>query len=116
MSKRSRQFFDGLVDRVGATIAGRRTYDDSEGWGAELPFDWPYFIVTHHVPENAADLPFTFVTEGVEHAVQLAKKAAGDKDVSVMGGDIARQCLTVYSSSAATWSRSLTSRNRCAWR
>ena len=94
MSKRSRQFFDGLVDRLGATIAGRRTYDDSDGWGGELPFDWPYFIVTHHVPENAADLPFTFVTDGVKHAVELAKKAAGDKDVSVMGGDIVRQCLT----------------------
>lgn len=94
MSKRSRQFFDGLVDRLGATIAGRRTYDDADGWGGKRPFDWPYFIVTHHVPPNAVALPFTFVTEGVEQAVKLAKAAAGDKDVSVMGGNIARQCLT----------------------
>lgn len=94
MSKRSRQFFDGLVDRVGATVAGRRTYDDANGWDGALPFDWPYFIVTHRPPDNASELPFTFVTRGVEYALKMAKEAAGDKDVSVMGGCVSRQCLT----------------------
>ncbi len=93
LSESSREVFDGLVDRLGATIAGRRTYDDSDGWGGKLPFEWPFFIVTHHLPENAAEVPFTFVTDGVERAVELAQAAAGDKDVSVMGGDIVRQCL-----------------------
>ena len=95
LSEASRQYFDESVDRVGATIAGRRTYEDSGRWGGELPFDWPFFIVTHRPPDDADDVPFTFVTEGVELAVELAKETAGDKNVTVMGGDIARQCLTV---------------------
>ncbi len=93
LSETSREVFDELVDHLGATIAGRRTYDDSDGWGGNLPFDWPFFIVTHHVPREAAELPFTFVTDGVERAVEQAKAAAGDNDVSVMGGDIVRQCI-----------------------
>jgi len=94
LSEASRQYFDESVDRVGATIAGRRTYEDSGRWGGELPFDWPFFIVTHRPPDDADDVPFTFVTEGVELAVELAKETAGDKNVTVMGGEIARQCLT----------------------
>jgi dihydrofolate reductase len=39
-------------------------------------------------------VPFAFVTEGVEHAVELAKAAAGEKNVTLMGGDIVRQALT----------------------
>ena len=94
LSETSLEWFDGLIDRLGATIAGRRTYDDSDGWGGELPFDWPYFIVTHELPDDAEELPFTFVTEGVERAVELAKAAAGDKDVSLMGGDMVGQVLS----------------------
>jgi dihydrofolate reductase len=93
LSTESREWFDSAVDRVGATVAGRRTYEDSGRWGGELPFDWPFFIVTHRPPEDADAVPFTFVTEGVERAVELAKEAAGQKNVTVMGGDMTRQCL-----------------------
>jgi dihydrofolate reductase len=93
LSENSRMVFDQLVDRIGATVAGRRTYEDSAGWGGRLPFDWPFFVVTHEAPRNAAVVPFEFIDDGVERAVELAKEAAGDKDVSVMGGDIIRQCL-----------------------
>jgi dihydrofolate reductase len=93
LSEPSRDLLDGGIDRLGATIAGRRTYEDSGRWGGQLPFDWPFFIVTHHAPEGAEDVPFTFVTDGVERAIERAKAAAGDRDVSVMGGDIVRQCL-----------------------
>jgi dihydrofolate reductase len=93
MSEASRDVFDRLMDSVGATVVGRRTYDDSGGWGGQLPFDWPFFVVTHERPENAANVPFEFVTEGVERAVELARAAAGDKDVSVGAGDVVRQCL-----------------------
>ena len=37
--------------------------------------------------------PFTFVTDGVESAVEKAKKAAGDKNVDLIGASIAQQCL-----------------------
>ena len=37
---------------------------------------------------------YTFVTDGIESALQQAKAAAGDKDVSVMGGaSIGRQYI-----------------------
>jgi dihydrofolate reductase len=94
LSEASRAYFDEAVDRVGATVAGRRTYEDSGRWGGALPFDWPFFIVTHRPPDDADKVPFAFVTEGVEHAVELAKAAAGEKNVTLMGGDIVRQALT----------------------
>jgi dihydrofolate reductase len=59
----------------------------------------PIFVVTHHPPEQAATgendrLRFTFVTDGVEAAVAQATAAAGDKDVTVIGGaSIAQQLL-----------------------
>jgi dihydrofolate reductase len=41
-------------------------------------------------------LTFTFVTEGVESAVQQAKVAAGDKNVSILGASIDQQCLKAH--------------------
>ncbi len=53
------------------------------------------FIVTHRIPQEWAHAgsPFTFVTEGVESAIMLAQKAAGDKVVNVGGTTIVQQCL-----------------------
>ena len=93
-SDMSREVLDDLVARIGATVVGRNTYDASGGWGGRLPYDWPFFVVTHRPPENAAELPFVFVTEGLERAIELAKEAAGDADVSVMGGDVTQQALS----------------------
>jgi dihydrofolate reductase len=93
LSEPSRDWFDSGVDRAGATVVGRTTYDNSGGWGGQLPFDWPFFVVTHDPPGDADELPFEFVTEGVESAVELAREAAGDKNVTVMGGDMTRQAL-----------------------
>jgi dihydrofolate reductase len=52
-------------------------------------------VLTHRPPEDrpAADENFVFVTEGIETAVAKAKEIAGDKNVGVNGGQIARQCL-----------------------
>jgi dihydrofolate reductase len=76
-------------------VAGRRTYDVSGGWGGQPPYLIPYFIVSHDVPSEMAgeDAPFTFVTEGVEAAVERAKAAAGDKKVSVAGADVPQQAI-----------------------
>jgi dihydrofolate reductase len=94
LSDESREVFDALVTRIGAVVVGRNTYDAASGWGGTPPFDWPFFVVTHHPPENADELPFVFVTEGLERAIALAKEAAGGRDVSVMGGDTTRQALS----------------------
>jgi dihydrofolate reductase len=94
LSDESREVFDTLLTRIGAAVVGRNTYDTACGWGGTPPFDWPFFVVTHHPPENADELPFVFVTEGLERAIGLAKEAAGGRDVSVMGGDMTRQALS----------------------
>jgi dihydrofolate reductase len=44
--------------------------------------------------EQRLGLSFTFVTEGLESAINQARQAAGSKDVFVMGGgDTVRQCV-----------------------
>jgi len=59
--------------------------------------DVPVVVVTHKVPTDwvAAHpgAPFSFVTDGVAAAVARASELAGDRDVTVSGGTIARQCL-----------------------
>jgi dihydrofolate reductase len=96
MSATSAAFFDEFAGKHGAVITGRRTYDIADAWGGSGPFPGaPLFVVTHHVPDTipAGDPPYTFVTDGIEHAVELAKAAAGAKDVSVMGASMVQQCL-----------------------
>ena len=61
-----------------------------------LPFRMPVFVVTHHARETLTKgtTTFTFVTDGVEAAVEQARSAAGDKDISVGGGaSVIQQCL-----------------------
>jgi dihydrofolate reductase len=68
-----------------------------EPWGDPPPFGMPVFIVTH---EEREPLPmqggttYTFVTDGIEAALDLARAAAGDKDVGIWGGaNIIREYL-----------------------
>jgi dihydrofolate reductase len=89
--ERDRQVIDDGVAGVGAVICGRRTYDDSvPWWGANGPTGEarvPVFVVTHSVPNGVPEEGvYTFVTDGIEQALEQAKAAAGDKYVTVMGG------------------------------
>ncbi|QIN77619.1 hypothetical protein GBA65_02865 [Rubrobacter marinus] len=81
--------------RMGAFVTGRRTFDLANGWGGNPPLDVPTFVVTHTVPEEWVyeGSPFTFVTDGVESAVEKARAVAGDGDVAVGAASIAQQCL-----------------------
>ena len=81
---------DGIAS-IGAVIAGRRTYDDSVPWwgadGPTGPARVPVFVVSHSVPDETPDGGvYTFVTGGIESALDQARARAGDKDVTVMGG------------------------------
>ncbi|QIN85290.1 hypothetical protein GBA63_19935 [Rubrobacter tropicus] len=80
---------------MGAFVTGRRTFDIANGWGGRPPLGVPTFVVTHTVPEEWAGegSPFTFVTDGVEGAVEQAKRAAGDRGVAVGAASIAQQCI-----------------------
>jgi dihydrofolate reductase len=86
---------DELTHSTGAMVSGRRTFDISNGWGGEHPYGVPCFVVTHEIPEAWADQAdtVTFVTDGVEHAIMMAKDAAGGKNVAAGGATIARHCL-----------------------
>ena len=89
--ERNRELLTEAVDAVGAIIAGRGTYDLSVPWwgadGPTGPARVPVFVLTHAEPEDAPEGGvYTFVTDGIESALEQAKAAAGEKDVAVMGG------------------------------
>jgi dihydrofolate reductase len=81
--------------KMGAFVTGRRTFDIANGWGGRPPLGVPTFVVTHTVPQEWVyeGSPFTFVTEGVESAVEQAKAVAGDKNVAVGNASIVQQCI-----------------------
>jgi len=95
----NRTYLEKAIGRLGAVIAGRRTYDTSvPWWGADGPSGdarRSVFVVTHAAPaESPAGGVYQFVTDGIESALARAQAAAGDKDVTVMGGaDLGRQYL-----------------------
>jgi dihydrofolate reductase len=97
VSPESAAHLQELYPRFGALVSGRRTFDLTDGWGGRHPADVPVVVVTHNVPEEwierHPDAPFTFVTEGVERAVELAREAASEKLVGVGAASIAQQCL-----------------------
>ena len=71
----------------------------AKGDFTDYEFQVPIFVLTHHVPEKVAKgenerLTFTFVTDGIESAIQKVKAAAGGKHVMVIGGaNTAQQCI-----------------------
>ena len=89
---------DELYASTGAVLIGKRMFDVGfEPWGDPPPFGMPVFVVTH---EEREPLPmqggttYTFVTDGIETALELARAAAGDKNVGIWGGaNIIRQYL-----------------------
>jgi dihydrofolate reductase len=95
--ERGREVLADSARKVGASIAGRRTYDLSvPWWGPDGPGGearTPTFIVSHgtpgHVPEKSV---YTFVNSPIE-ALELAAAAAGDKDVDVFSASIGQQLL-----------------------
>jgi dihydrofolate reductase len=96
MSAISAAFFDEFAGRNGAIISGRRTYDVTGAWGGNGPMPGvPLFVLTHRVPDSvpAGDPLYTFVTGGIEAAVEQAQRAAAGKDVSVMGATAIQECL-----------------------
>jgi dihydrofolate reductase len=90
---------------IGATIMGRNMFGGYPGpwdrqkpwngwWGANPPFHHPVFVLTHHPREPLkmeGGTTFTFVTDGIESALDQARRAAAGKEVSLAGGAKAAQ-------------------------
>lgn len=98
-AKVAEEVFEG----VGAYIMGRKMFGGGQGpwdptwtgwWGEEPPYHAPVFVITHHerVPLSLqGGTTFTFVTDGIEPALEQARMAAGGKDVAIAGGASAVQ-------------------------
>jgi dihydrofolate reductase len=90
----SKLIVDEWMTKSGALISGRRTFDIANGWKDGHPVDAPIFVVTHEPPTDGEWSPrVTFVTEGVERALELAQGVAGDGMIGVSGASIAQQLL-----------------------
>lgn len=86
------------MERTGANVMGRRMFEQGEvSWPEAAPFGTPVFVLTHHPREpwvRPGGTTFHFVTDGPERALELAREAAGDRDVRISGGaDVVRQYL-----------------------
>ena len=93
LSAASAPVFDAAAARVGATLAGRNTYDDS-GWaGGGTPHPHAPLVVLSHRPLPAQHERQTLVTSGIEEAVATARALAGEKDVALMGGGVTTAAL-----------------------
>lgn len=93
------------VANIGATIMGRNMFGGHPGpwkadqpwngwWGSNPPFHHPVFVLTHYAREPLAlegGTTFTFVTDGIASALAQARRAAGERDVSLAGGAKAAQ-------------------------
>lgn len=85
-------------EESGAFVTGRKTYDITNGWNGRHPIEGlPIFVLTHN-PPTASKVPkgpssLTFVTDGIKHAIELAKAAAGNKDVKLGGASPCKQAL-----------------------
>ncbi len=93
------EFAHKAMDNFGAFILGRNMFGPVRGewpddswkgwWGDNPPYHAPTFVLTHYeraplVMEGGTT--FYFVTGGIREALELAKKAAGSKDVKIGGG------------------------------
>jgi dihydrofolate reductase len=70
-------------------------FDFTDGWDGKHPMDTHVVVLSHSVPDGweREGEWFTFVSSGIEEAVERAKAIAGEKVVGVNGGTIASQCL-----------------------
>jgi dihydrofolate reductase len=85
-------YMKDLIADTGAVVMGRNTFymGDPDTYADGYEFQVPIFIVTHHPPDRHprenGRISYTFVTDGVERAVTMAKAAAKDRNVMVVGG------------------------------
>lgn len=86
-----------LIQELGAVVGGAnktQTIDDGEApYGGIIGV--PIYLMTHraHEPIVKDDVTYNFVVDDITQAVDSAKRASGDKWVSVLGGSVSRQCI-----------------------
>ena len=88
------------TERIGANIMGKRMFDQGErGWPEEAPFHTPVYVLTHEEREpwpRPGGTTFSFVNDGPERALELARGSAGSRDIRIAGGpDVIQQYLNL---------------------
>ena len=88
------------TERSGASIMGKRMFDQGEiAWPEEAPFHTPVYVLTNVKREpwvRPGGTTFYFVNDGPERALELAREAAGSRDVRISGGaDVIQQYLNL---------------------
>ncbi len=93
-TKTDAEILDEKLTSTGAVIIGKTMFDVGfEPWGDPPPFGMPVFIVTHEARDPLpmkGGTTYNFVTDGIGAALELARAAAGDKDVGIWGGAAGR--------------------------
>lgn len=89
----NREVMDELM-ATGAVVVGRRTFELADGWGGDHHDGVPVFVLSRHEPDAAMRWPAVTYVSDVNSAMQMAKDAAGDKDVLVHGAVTAQLALT----------------------
>jgi dihydrofolate reductase len=78
------------TERIGANVMGKRMFDQGEvAWPEDAPFHTPVYVLTHTRREpwpRAGGTTFHFVNDGPQRALELARAAAGSRDVRIAGG------------------------------
>jgi len=84
-----------VAPEVGAVVLGRGIYDVGRALWGGTPYPAPSYVLTHraHEPVTTPTGEFVFVTDGPRAACALAREAAGDRSVAVMGADVTQQFL-----------------------
>jgi dihydrofolate reductase len=80
---------------LGVIVYGRRTFDVARGWGGNHPMGVPVIVVTHRIPDGwpREGSTVSFVTDGVQSAIEQASEIAGDKVIAIGSPSITQQCL-----------------------
>jgi dihydrofolate reductase len=86
-----------LLSGCGAVVAGRRLFDQTDGWGDNHPVGAPVVVVTHRPPPDDAGerFPRTTFTGSVEDGIAAAKEISGDRFVTIASADIAQQAVNL---------------------
>ena len=84
-----------IAELSGALVVGRKLFDYTDGWRGKHPLGVPVVVLTHGVPDGweREGEWFTFVSDGIEAAIDKARDLAGDKGVGLNSGTIASQAL-----------------------
>jgi len=78
------------IERTGASIMGKRMFNEGEpSWPEDAPFHTPVFVLTHQRRdpwERKGGTTFYFINDGLQSALDKARKSAGRKDIRIAGG------------------------------